>query len=299
MKKFNFEDGIFELDSLLLCNISVPSATAGAPATVQDPETDTTVNGADKTKKTEGGDTVPAADDTKDKKDPGKTTLQKPTKPVTPENTKDVLNAMGMANEAITSITELLQQIIKMNRERKDMEMKMLWSECQNVCNNITKQADNIRSDALKNMIVGIVCSAVTIGVSAMSMANSISGLKELGDAKTTLDTKLADKTADHAAAIRDFQATNTTVEMKGKYFSACADAINAFSKAGQSVNDYFSKLTEAENKEIDASNEMLRTAMEEIKKTVDDARNSITSCQSNFNELLQSNRQTMNKVLG
>ena len=39
--------------------------------------------------------------------------------------------------------------------------------------------------------------------------------------------------------------------------------------------------------------------SQEEIKKALDDARNAITSCQSNVNELFQSNRQTLNKVMG
>ena len=291
MKKFNFEDGIFELDSLLLCNISVPSATAGAPATVQDPETDSTVNGADKTKKADGGDTVPAADDTKNKEDPNKTTLQKPTKPITPKNTQDLFAQIGKVDTAVTSITELLMAIIKMNRDRKDMEVKMMWAECQNICNNIQSQAENMRADAKRALIMGICCSCVSIAAGGLSMFSAGRSLKQLNSISSELKAGTMDKNA--------FDLAKDAVDNKSKWWNGFTEVVKGIGQLGGNVNEYLSKLTEAENKDIDAQTEVLRTAMEEIKKALDDARNAITSCQSNVNELFQSNRQTLNKVMG
>ncbi|WP_295365628.1 hypothetical protein [uncultured Succinivibrio sp.] len=297
MKRFNFEDGIFELDSLLLCNIGpVGGATSGTPTTptettnVQDPKKP---KGTDKTNAAGNEDGVPDANNKpKDPKDPSKTTLKDPAKPTTPQNARDLLASMESAEKTIINITELMMAIIKMNRERKDMEVKMMWSECQNICNNIQTQADNMRKDALRNVIIGVCCSVISIGAGGLSMYSAGNALKDINKAAAEFAKGGANAQGNLDIALK--QIDNTA-----KWWNGIAEIAKGVGQMGGSFNDYFSKEKEAENKGLDALTEVFRTAMEEVKKNLDDARNAITSCQSNISELLQSNRQTLNKVMG
>ena len=297
MKRFNFEDGIFELDSLLLCNIGpVGGATSGTPTTptettnVQDPKKP---KGTDKTNAAGNEDGVPDANNKpKDPKDPSKTTLKDPVKPTTPQNARDLLASMESAEKTIINITELMMAIIKMNRERKDMEVKMMWSECQNICNNIQTQADNMRKDALRNVIIGVCCSVISIGAGGLSMYSAGNALKDINKAAAEFAKGGANAQGNLDIALK--QIDNTA-----KWWNGIAEIAKGVGQMGGSFNDYFSKEKEAENKGLDALTEVFRTAMEEVKKNLDDARNAITSCQSNISELLQSNRQTLNKVMG
>lgn len=302
MKRFNFEDCIFELDSDLLCNIDALGGT-GARIPGQLPvEDDVNAQGI-KDEKVGASDELPPANgaDKKDGKD-DKTPLTPPSKDISKENAKIALYSLADAEKTVTSVVALLQAIIKMNRERKDMELKMLWSECQNICKNIEAQAKNIRADALKGLIVGICCSVISIGAGSISIRSSVkslSGLKEAGNnLKTALSAENITKDA-RKAAYKTFDQAKAKIDANTQFWNAISDVSKGVGQLGNSLSEYFSKQMEADNKTIDATNEVLRTAMEEIKKSVDDARNSITSAQSNMNELLQTHRQTTNKVMG
>lgn len=299
MKAFNFEDRFFDPDSLLLCNIGPVGNNPQVPGNIP-VDDDSTVRGAGKKEKTDGTDLVPPAEDKEavDKKIP----LEEPKKEITAQNTEELIADMDKSKTAIIAISELLQEIIKMNRERKDMEIKMLWTECENVCNNIQTQADNIRTDAVKNLVVGLVTSTVSVVCGAMSIGSAASGLKELNAAESQLQQTINTENItveEKGFAYQQFSNTRATVETRTQLWNGISQVCNALSQAGSAVSDYFSKQMEAQNKEIDATNEVLRTGMEEIKKAIDDARNSILSAQQNANELHQTHRQTMNKVMG
>ncbi len=292
MKRFNFEDGILELDSLLLCNIN--PVGGGTPQVPTVPvEGDDNVDPT-KAKQPKGGE-VPKAEP-KEPADPGKTQLSEPKKPITPKTTKDTIDAMAAAQEkTIVTITELLQAIIKMNRDRKDMEVKMMWAECQNVVNNMHTQAENMRKDALKSLIIGICCSALSGIGGAISIGGGIKGLKGINNAVSAFNAS----TAADAVKVAQLDASIKATEQAGKIWSGAAQIAQGVGQLGTAIDNYTTKKMEAGNKDIDAQTEVLRTAMEEIKKCMDDARNAITSCQSNISELLQTNRQTLNKVMG
>lgn len=297
MKRFNFEDGIFELDSLLLCNIGpVGGATSGTPTTPTEPSNVQDPNkpkGTENTKPAGKDDGVPDANNKpKEPKDPSTTTLKDPAKPTTPQNARDLLAGMESAEKTIISITELMMAIIKMNRDRKDMEVKMMWAECQNICSNIQTQADNMRKDALRNLIIGVCCSAISIGAGGLSMFAAGNALKGINKAADEFAKGGANAQANLDIALKNIDNT-------AKWWNGIADIAKGVGQMGGSFNDYFSKEKEAENKGLDALTEVFRTAMEEVKKNLDDARNSITSCQSNISELLQTNRQTLSKVMG
>ena len=299
MTVLNFESILWDPNSLLLCSIGTVGNNPQIPGNI--PVDDPNVLGAEKSKQTEGNVQIPPAEDKEgvgDKKIP----LEEPKKDITDQNTKSLLSQMDSARNAILSITDLLQAIIKMNRERKDMEIKMLWSECENVCNNIQSQADNMRKDALKNLIVGLACSTVSIACGGLSIMSSVKGLKDLSAAKAELNQALSVENITDAAkgfAYQEFSNVKTMVDNRTQFWNAISDVCKAASQGTSSLSEYYTKRMEAGNKELDATNEVLRTAMEEIKKCIDDARNSITSSQQNINEMLQTNRQTLNKVMG
>ena len=292
MKRFNFEDGILELDSLLLCNINpVGSGTPQVPTVPV--EGDDNVDPT-KAKQPQGGD-VPKADP-KEPADPGKTQLSEPKKPITPKTTKETTDAMAAAQEkTVVTITELLQAIIKMNRDRKDMEVKMMWSECQNVVNNMHTQAENMRKDALKSLIIGICCSVVSVSAGAISVVGASRALKGIDNAVGQFNAS----TAADKVKVAQLDAGIKAAENANKWWGGVAQIAQGVGQLGTAIDNFTTKRMEAGNKDIDAQTEVLRTAMEEIKKCMDDARNAITSCQSNISELLQTNRQTLNKVMG
>ncbi len=298
MKRFNLEDGVLDFDSLL-CNIVPVGSNPQVPGDIPLGE-GSSVPGAGKVQ-SEGENKIPPAGD-KEVAGEKKTPLEEPRNNINSQNTKETLEQLDKVQTSVVSITELLQAIIKMNRDRKDMEMKMLWTECENVCNNIQSQADNIRKDAVKNLVVGLACSAVSVVCGTMSIVASSKGLKEMSAAKTELNNALSVENLTEEGkkqAYKAFEAVKGGVDSRIQFWKAVGDVTNSVSQMGNSISDYFSKQMEADNKKLDAVNEVLRTAMEEIKKATDDARNSITSCQSNISELLQTNRQTLNKVMG
>ena len=122
-------------------------------------------------------------------------------------------------------------------------------------------------------------------------MVSAGRSLKQLNSISSELKAGTMDRNA--------FELAKDVVDNKSKYWTGFIDIVKGIGQLGGNVNEYLSKMTEVENKDIDAQTEVLRTAMEEIKKALDDARNAITSCQSNVNEMFQSNRQTLNKVMG
>ncbi|MBQ3678980.1 MAG: hypothetical protein II929_05665 [Succinivibrio sp.] len=301
MIRFNYSDGTVQFDSLLLCEIGPVGNNSQTPGTIPVDEP-VMPKGSGDVKDPDQNQKVPPAGDNMDVPSDKETPLADPKKEITPQNTQSLLSQMDTAEKAIVSITELLQAIIKMNRERKDMEVKMLWSECQSICNNIQSQADNIRKDAVKNLIVGLCCSAVSVISGSITLSVSAKGLKDLSAAKTEMNKAMSVENVTEEAkrmALDKFNATRSIVDARGQYWNAVGEMAKAASQMGSNISDFFSKQMEAENKELDATNEVLRTAIEEIKKAMDDARNSITSCQSNISELLQTNRQTLNKVMG
>ncbi len=289
MKCFNFDDGILELDSVLLCNISVPPmGTQYGTA----PTGDSTIDQTAKNSGVSAGDSIPDVGDAKDSKEPGKTTLKEPGTQITDKNAQDILSAMADAEKTVVSITELLQAIIKMNRERKDMEVKMMWAECQNIVNNIQTQADNIRSDALKSFIINLCVSGLSIGAGTMSTISASKSLSKINAAADAFN-------AGGEKAVQNLDIALKNVDQNSKFWGGLAEITKGVGQFANAFNEYFSKRTEAGNKELDAQTEVFRTVMEEVKKNLDDARSAITSCQSNISELLQTNRQTLNKVMG
>ncbi|SKA59017.1 hypothetical protein SAMN02745213_00574 [Succinivibrio dextrinosolvens DSM 3072] len=313
MMVFDFEDRILELDSALLCNID--GVGSGTPVQqgggynneedydlvdeaefdkVLDADDDLDVDGAD------GADEVPDAKKTEESADPSKTTLDKPKNPPSVADHQALMTAMANADKTVGSIVELLQAIIKMNRERKDLEVKMMWTECQNICNNIQAQADKMKADAVKSLVIGLVTSSISVICGALSVRSAVKSVAAMQSATTKLNQ--ASEGATRAAknlASKNFDADKSVIDARLQKWSGINEAVKGLSSMAGSVSDYMKANMEADNKKIDAANEVLRTAMEEIKKALDDARNSITSAQSNINELLQTHRQTTNKVMG
>ncbi|MBE6422397.1 hypothetical protein [Succinivibrio dextrinosolvens] len=302
MMVFDFEERILELDSALLCNIDgIGSGTPVHGGTTIDDDfdidDDIDVDDADGA---DDADEVPEAKKTEDKADPDKTTLAKPKTSPSAADHQALMAAMANADKTVGSIVELLQAIIKMNRERKDLEVKMMWTECQNICNNIQAQADKMKADAVKSLVIGLVTSSISVICGALSVRSSIKSISAMQSATTKLNQ--ASEGATRAAknlASKNFDAEKATVDARLQKWSGINEAVKGLSQMAGSVSDYMKANMEADNKKIDAANEVLRTAMEEIKKALDDARNSITSAQSNINELLQTHRQTTNKVMG
>lgn len=299
MMVFDFEDRILELDSALLCNIDgIGSGTPVHGGTTIDDDfdidDDLDVDGAD------DADEVPDAKKTEDKADPDKTTLAKPKTSPSAADHQALMNAMANADKTVGSIVELLQAIIKMNRERKDLEVKMMWSECQNICNNIQAQADKMKADAVKSLVIGMVTAGISVICGALSVRSAVKSISAMTSATTKLNE--ASEGATRAAknlASKNFDADKTIIDARLQKWNGINEAVKGLSTMAGTVSDYMKANMEADNKKLDQANEILRTAMEEIKKALDDARNSITSAQSNINELLQTHRQTTNKVMG
>ncbi len=367
---FNYDDGIVSLKTDLLCNvITIPPGYSNPVAQsemAQGPQ------GAKDATKAGEADNVPDAknkgvDPTNDKRE-----IQKPTANIDAKSTAEILNAMGKTDGTLMSIVELMAMIIKMNREKKDMESKQMWSECQSLCANIQNQADNIRSNAWKNLAIGIVTSAVSVACGGFSLHAARTGLSKLNAAQKQAQSivqkaedgvaKSADKIANGANKVAEganktvenakkvvekgTEAVQKTVEKgvketasaankvadktenvsKGvnealkeakreasevvsnaieeaklgtQKWSAVGEIVGGISKAGQSLGEFMTARMEANNKEIDIQNEVIRTAIEALKKSIDDSRSIITNSQSQMNELLQSNRSSISKILG
>lgn len=301
MMVFDFEDRIFELDSALLCNLDGVSGNTNVQGGQTTNNVDD-VNDPNKVKeppKENEGDKVPPPKDN-NKKDPPETTLKPPLADPTVPNTKTLFFAIDAAEKTVNNIVDLLQAIIKMNRERKDLEVKLMWSECQNICNNIQAQAEKMKADAVKSLVIGLVTAGVSVVCGMMQVRSAVKSVSAIHAATDKLNTATEGATrATKNIAQRNFDAEKAIVDSRLQKWAGISEAVKNLGTMAGSVSDYMKSTMEADNKKIDAINEVLRTAMEEIKKSLDEARNSITSAQSNINELLQTHRQTTNKVLG
>ncbi len=300
MNHYIMLDEMKGFDSLLWCGIDPVGSSSNAYGSQA-------VQGNMDVEKAEGKDAVAGAEEgnlpppVKEAEDKKPKNLNPPKQGADASKAGEVLN-----QKAVQSVENLLTQIMilmmKNNHDRRVQAAKQVWAEASVVAAKMHTQAEDSRSSAFRTMMVSACVAGVSLVAAGYSAYSAHGANKAIESAKQTVENVSNDVTK-VAADIKEAKDALEVALEQGKEIRGKAEAITSLTQAaGQiatAISDYRKASTEADSKILDADMEILRAEMDTLRKIIDDARQTVQQTMSSMNEMLQTKRQTMQRIMG
>lgn len=204
---------------------------------------------------------------------------------------------LGSLDMAPSPGATLLSLITSLGAEERKQNAAMRIEQTKAIVEEIMNQADEMRSKAVAQLVMGVVSGVISIAQGVAVMSVQAAGMKQAGDfregAAIAQQHNLPKMSASFTSSAVAMESRTTA--LVGVLNSSAGGVNSALGGVGQAVGGFF----DAAIKEMDGNIERMRAARDAMKDLDESLSQLIQKALSSMDALQQSMNQTRTRILG